>query len=130
MATILVVDDEKPVRQFLAVSLEQVGHRVLQAYHGRHAMSVIAHGGTNRPDLVISDVMMPLVDGLELCRMLKTDPTTADIPVVLMSAAIRPAATGALADGFLAKPFDLDAMDALIDHLLTARPSAMPDRPG
>jgi CheY-like chemotaxis protein len=122
MATILVVDDEKPVREFLAVSLEQAGHRVLQAYHGRHAMSVIAQGAANRPDLVISDVMMPVGDGVELCRMLKADAITADIPVVLMSAAMRPPAIGALADGFLVKPFDLDAMDALIDQLLSVRP--------
>ncbi len=122
MAIILVVDDERPVREFLAQALEGNGHHVLQAYHGRHALGLIASGGPNRPDLVVSDVMMPLVGGVELCRALKGDPTTADIPVVLMSAAPPRITDGAGADGFIGKPFDLDALDALVDRVLSAHP--------
>ena len=118
MATILVVDDEKPVRQFLVAAFEQQGHHVLEAYHGRHALNVLASSAPH-PDLVVSDVMMPIVGGVELCRVLKADPSTADIPVILMSAAHSRARSASSADAIIAKPFDLDALDALINRLLT-----------
>ena len=86
MATILIVDDEKPVRQFLVAAFEQGGHQVLEAWHGQHALKVI--GGHSTPlDLVIADVMMPVMGGVELCKMLREDPATVGIPIVLMSAA-------------------------------------------
>jgi len=120
MATILIVDDEQPVRQFLVAAFEDEGHQVVEASHGRHALSLISSGST-RPDLVISDVMMPLVGGVELCRTLKADPLTADIPIVLMSAAYPRASTGAGADAIIGKPFDLDTLEALVYRLLSAR---------
>jgi CheY-like chemotaxis protein len=120
MSVILVVDDERPVREFLAQALEENGYRVLRAVNGRHALNVISSAGLDGPDLVISDVMMPLVGGVELCRAIKGNPTTAEIPVVLMSAAAAAGAiVGAHADGFIAKPFDLDTMDVLIDSVLS-----------
>ncbi|MBV9172206.1 MAG: response regulator [Chloroflexi bacterium] len=140
MATILVVDDEKPVRQFLVAAFEQEGHHVLEAHHGRHALHVLASSSLH-PDLVLSDIMMPVVGGLELCSILKADPSTAHIPVVLMSAAhsraseaseasgpsTASAASGAStvsrADAIIAKPFDLDTLDALIERLLLNRPA-------
>ena len=114
-ATILVVEDERPVREMLAMALEGSGFVVLQAFHGRHALQLIAQ---HRPDLVISDVMMPLVGGVELCGRLKADPATASIPVVLMSAAGPRAGHGVGADAVVAKPFDLDEIDALVNRLL------------
>ena len=120
MATILIVDDEKPVRQFLVAAFEAEGHQVLEAAHGRDALSVVASNSA-RPDLVISDVMMPLVGGVELCRTLKADPSTADIPIVLMSAAYPRAGASAGADAIISKPFDLDTLDALVHRLLSAR---------
>jgi two-component system, OmpR family, response regulator VicR len=117
MATILVVDDEKPVRQFLVAAFEQQGYQVLEAYHGRHALNILASSRLH-PDLVISDIMMPIVGGIELCSILKADPSTADIPVVLMSAANLRASATSRADAMIAKPFDLDTLDALIERLL------------
>jgi CheY-like chemotaxis protein len=117
MAIILIVDDEKPVREILVMAFEQEGHHVLEASHGQHALNMIARG-MPRPDLVISDVMMPLLSGVELCHVLKADPVTAHIPVVLMSAAHPRGSTGAGADALIAKPFDLDALDALVHGLL------------
>jgi CheY-like chemotaxis protein len=64
--------------------------------------------------------MMPVLDGLELCQALKANPATASIPVVLMSAAAPQVATGAGADGFIRKPFDLSALDALVRMLISA----------
>src|SRR5579871_3597181 len=120
MATILVVDDEKPVRQFLVAAFEQEGHQVLEAYHGRHALNVLA-GSSVHPDLVLSDIMMPIVGGVELCGILKADPSTADIPVILMSAAHSRASAISSADAVIAKPFDLDTLDAVIERLLGPR---------
>ncbi|MGI9146676.1 MAG: response regulator transcription factor [Chloroflexota bacterium] len=119
MATILVVDDEKPVREFLAAALEQAGHRVLQAPDGRHALDMMASGGQLRPDLVISDVMMPVIGGIELCAFLKGNPATSSIPVVLMSAAARQASTEVRADAYIGKPFDLGTLDALVRRMLS-----------
>ena len=64
---------------------------------------------------------MPLVGGLELCRILKAAPATAHIPIVLMSAAHAKTSTCAGADAIIAKPFDLDALSALVERLLSAR---------
>jgi CheY-like chemotaxis protein len=126
MAVIMVVDDERPVREFLAQALENNGYRVLQAFNGRHALHVIANVGSDGPDLIISDVMMPLVGGVELCRAVKCNPKTADIPVILMSAGVQRASLKANADGFIAKPFDLDTIDVLISSVL-ARHESNPD---
>jgi two-component system, OmpR family, phosphate regulon response regulator PhoB len=117
VSTILVVDDEKPLREMLAAALEEAGYRVFQAFHGRGALDVIA---AERPDLVVSDIMMPLMNGVELCRTLKGNGATAQIPVILMSAAGKSAAEGAGADAYSDKPFDLDVLEALVRHWLTA----------
>jgi CheY-like chemotaxis protein len=119
MATILVVDDEKPIREFLSMWFEQEGHRVIEAAHGRQALDQISTA-SDRPDLVVSDVMMPVIGGLELCRILKRDPSTVNIPVVLMSAAHPRALTDAIADAVIGKPFDLEALEALVERLLPA----------
>jgi CheY-like chemotaxis protein len=125
MATILIVDDERPVRQFLVTAFEQQGHQVLEASHGRQALNIVA-GVLPHPDIVISDVMMPLLGGVELCNMLKADPATAHIPVVLMTAAHPRASTNSEADAIIGKPFDLDTLDRLVQRLLSShrlRPS-------
>ena len=122
----MVVDDERPLREFLAQALEESGYRVLQAVNGRHALKVLSNAQPDGPDLIISDVMMPLVSGVELCQTLKSNPETADIPVVLMSAANQRATLGARADAFIAKPFDLDAVDVLINRILAAHRPKLP----
>ena len=111
MATILIVDDEGPVRHFLAQLLAYAGHRTLQAVHGAEALAVVEK---ERPDLVVSDIMMPVLNGAELCRRLKAGTVTHAIPVILMSAAGPRAADGTGADAFIAKPFDLEDMEALV----------------
>jgi CheY-like chemotaxis protein len=73
------------------------------------------------PDIVISGVMMPVVAGLEPCSVLKADPSMADMPVILMVAAYSRASAVSQADAIAGKPFDLDILDALVQHLLLAR---------
>ena len=78
MRTILIVEDEAPLRELLADLVEDAGYRPLQAIHGREALALIEQ---ERPDVVLSDVMMPVLNGAELCRILKAQPSSASIPV-------------------------------------------------
>ena len=119
MATILVVDDERPIRTLLAVLFRDDGHRVEQAIHGQQALELI---GTERPDMVIADIMMPVMNGVELCRLLKLRDDTKAIPVILMTAGDRRASNGAGADAFIAKPFRIEEMEELVRRLLPQSP--------
>ena len=112
MALILVVDDEDPLRELLSLVLEEAGHRVLRARHGAQALDQAAR---EWPDLVLADVMMPIMTGPELCRRIKS---IHRVPFILMSAAGSHAARDAGADAFIAKPFDLDTIDAVIERCL------------
>jgi CheY-like chemotaxis protein len=115
VATILIVDDEEPVRELVAVLLQDGGYRTLQAIHGAQALELMAN---EHPDLVIADVMMPVLNGADLCRRLKARPDTRAIPVILMSAAGRRSAHSAGSDAFLGKPFDLAELEALVRRWL------------
>jgi two-component system, OmpR family, phosphate regulon response regulator PhoB len=119
MVTILVVDDEEPVRQLLAGIFADRGYRSLQAHNGRHALEVLQ---TESADLVLTDMMMPQLTGADLCRRLKTGPETRSIPVILMSAAGRGVADGTGADAYLDKPFQLDEVEALVEEWLKRAP--------
>lgn len=118
MATIVVVEDEGPVRELLAIVLRDAGYRVLTAANGKAALTHIAR---ESPDLVLADIMMPVLGGVALCQRLKADDATRSIPVILMSAAGPRAADGAGADAYLDKPFDLDDVEALVARLLRSR---------
>ena len=115
MATLLIVDDERPVRDLLVAVFASSGYRVVEPGDGRRALELVA---AEHPDAVISDVMMPLMGGLELCRRIKADRNTRDVPVVLMSAVDQQRAEGAGADAFVSKPFDIDDFEQLVDRLL------------
>ena len=99
MALILTVDDEPDVLFLLRVIFERAGHRVMEAAHGEAALDAIQ---VERPDVIVTDLMMPVMDGRELLENLKGDPKTASIPVVMLTA--NP--NGALgADLIMRKPF-------------------------
>ena len=83
MATVLVVDDRDINRSLLVTLLNYAGHRVIEASDGAEALC-LAHA--ERPDLVITDILMPTVDGYEFIRQLRLDPTISSIPVILSSA--------------------------------------------
>lgn len=119
MSTILIVEDEKPIRDFLVTSFESQGYAVLQAWHGQQALDMVATA-TPRPDVVISDVMMPVLGGVEFCQTMKRNQATSDIPIVLMSAAHPRASARSGADAIIAKPFDLSALDELVKQLLSS----------
>jgi CheY-like chemotaxis protein len=82
-ARILVADDEPHVRHVLALKFRQAGYEVLLASDGREALEAARE---HRPALLVCDLEMPELTGLELCRALAQDPTTAGIPAVLLTA--------------------------------------------
>ena len=82
-ATILVVDDEVKNVKLMEALLLPRGYRVITATHGEEALQRVSQ---ERPDLILLDVMMPIMDGFETCKRLKDDPETRLIPVVIMTA--------------------------------------------
>jgi twitching motility two-component system response regulator PilH len=82
MATILIVDDVNTDRELLTRTIAAMGHRTLTAETGQQAL---ASAKTNRPNLILLDVVMPQMDGFATCRALKKDPDTASIPVVFVT---------------------------------------------
>jgi CheY-like chemotaxis protein len=101
LSTILVVDDEPSIRFLVRITLENEGFEVVEAHHGAAALERI---GTSRPDLVVTDLMMPVMAGRELIERLRADPQTASIPIIVLSANGSLEAGGA--DVALGKPFD------------------------
>jgi len=102
--TVLVVDDEWAIADWLEAIISDVGHRVVVASNGQRALEVLE----NEPvDLVITDFMMPIIDGPALIRAMMAEPRTADIPVIVMTAlsesVVHERTKGYVA--FLRKPF-------------------------
>jgi signal transduction histidine kinase/DNA-binding response OmpR family regulator/ligand-binding sensor domain-containing protein len=100
----ILAEDSPDLRAFIADYLER-GFRVVAVPNGEAALQAVAE---ERPAVVVSDVMMPKMDGLELCRRLRADPETADLPVVLVSAKVSPRDVQAgieIATDYLKKPF-------------------------
>jgi len=101
VATILLVDDDPKILPPLRILLEAEGYRVLTVLNGKAAESITE---VERPDLIVTDWMMPGVDGVALCRWLKADKATAAIPVLMLSAALPPHPDERLWDVLLRKP--------------------------
>lgn len=80
---ILIVDDEMGIRELLKIALRPLNLNILEASDGDEALNRV---GEARPDLVILDLMMPRMDGADVLRALRSDPHTADLPVVVFSA--------------------------------------------
>lgn len=81
--TILIVEDEKDIRELLAINLRREGFNVLEGGDGPQAVELAQE---NRPDLILLDLMLPGLDGLSVCRSLQKDPSTAGIPVIMLTA--------------------------------------------
>jgi CheY-like chemotaxis protein len=112
MAKVLIADDEIPITDLLAELARDAGHEVLVAHNGQEALALARR---ERPILVISDIMMPLMSGYELLTALRADPDLRDTCVVLVSAASGPPPPPTPpADSYLTKPFDIGVMEDLI----------------
>jgi len=104
--TILIVDDEAPIREMIAVALEMAGYECLEAGNSQEALAIIVD---RKPDLLLLDWMLPGSTGIELARRLKRDELTADIPIIMLTAKgeednkIQGLEVGA--DDYITKPF-------------------------
>lgn len=110
--TILVVDDDPFIVEMLETALEEEGYHVLATVDGEALR--LAHD--LHPDLILLDINMPGMDGVEVSHRLRDDPATGDIPIIAMSAQSRLRATGPLmpVNDRLPKPFDLDRLYAAV----------------
>ncbi len=120
---ILVVDDEKNILDIIRFNLEVEGYEVFTAQEGEEALRLAQEV---KPDLILCDIMMPEMDGLEVCRRLKEDGRTNQVPVVMLSAKTQPhdkvASIEAGADDFITKPFDFsDLVARIIVNLIRAK---------
>jgi CheY-like chemotaxis protein len=114
VSTILVVDDEPGIRDVIVLLLRDEGYQVLEAENGPRALKLLSR---ERPDLVVLDIMMPLMDGREVLRRLRTIPGLETTHVILMSAAAQPSLECWPA-GFITKPFDLEHLLEPIRRLI------------
>ncbi len=125
MATILVVDDEFGIGELLEALLQDDGHRVLTAMNGRHALERMAEA---KPDIVISDLMMPVMDGALLLRAIREHAEYKNIPFMLMCALPESSIADRVKgyDAFLRKPFKLMEMAGLVNNLLNGPAAPAP----
>ena len=116
---ILVVEDEAALQQLLAYNLERAGFAVEQAYDADEARTMIAE---QAPDLVLLDWMLPYMSGLELCRQLRRQPVTANLPIVMLTARVeerdRLQGLDTGADDYITKPFSVDELIARVRAVL------------
>lgn len=121
-STLLLAEDEPELRDYLSSILQAEFKRVYMAEDGMRAWNLL---GQCQPDIVVSDVMMPGMDGFELCRRLKNDLAVSHIPVVLLTACADSESMSlgykSGADVYLAKPFDIDFLLTVIRNLLKRR---------
>jgi DNA-binding response OmpR family regulator len=115
---ILVVDDDPTILRLLQINLEMEGHEVLTAEDGHAALATLRQ---EAPEVVLLDVMMPGLDGWQVCEQIRADATIAATPVVFLSARAqdsdRDRGTEAGADAYVTKPFDPMALVELVERL-------------
>lgn len=116
---ILIADDEEDVKVVVQLYLESKGYEIHTAYDG---LDAIDKARAEMPDLLLLDIMMPVIDGFEVCRRLKSDPATAGIPIVMLSAASqtesKDRALSAGAADYIVKPFDPDQLESVVAAVL------------
>lgn len=120
MAVVLVVDDEWGIANFLEEVLTDEGHEVIVASNGRQALERAAE---QRPALVLTDYMMPVMDGADFIDAMAKDPALADVPVILMSSMPEETVAERCRDYviFVRKPFNIFDVIGLMNDLLKGR---------
>lgn len=117
--TILVIDDEKDIVDIVAYNLEQEGFAVSRAYDGERALQLIK---SKAPDLVLLDLMLPGINGLDVCRIIRGKPDTASIPIIMLTAkgedVDKVVGLEMGADDYITKPFSIRELIARIRTVL------------
>lgn len=125
MAKILVVEDEKQIADMISFKLSNAGHKVVRAPDGEQAMIVATR---ELPNLILLDVMMPGLGGVEVLRRLKNDPVLRAVPVIMVSAKgherdVLSGLRGGAID-YIVKPFSLKELSARVELALRKEPPA------
>ena len=127
---VLVIDDDPDVGRLVRLILELEGHEVVLTDDGLRGLAAAQH---QRPDAIVLDLMMPVMDGYEVLKQLQADPRTCDVPVVVLSAVTlretRERVEGAGAVAFIAKPFDADQLSRAVASVIQ-RPTMSDSRTG
>jgi DNA-binding response OmpR family regulator len=122
-ALVLVVDDQRDILGLIKLRLEQAGYEVETASDGERALELVR---SLRPNLVVLDVMLPVIDGREVTRRIRADASTAGISVLLVSASVHEhevqEGLDAGADDYLPKPFTANVLRERVEALLEASP--------
>ncbi len=117
--SVLVVDDDNEIRHMLCMLLQLTGYETEEAVDGVDARSKVRQ---NQPDIIILDVMMPKMDGITLCKLLRAEEATARLPIIMLSGKMNGDAIAeglqAGADRYLTKPTGLDVLTDTISDLL------------
>jgi len=118
-AKLLIVEDEEDIRELVELNLTQEGYEVLSCETGEQALEI---AGSKLPDLIILDLMLPIIDGFEVCRIIKNNDITAHIPIIILSA--KSQETDKIiglelgADDYVTKPFSPRELIARIRAIL------------
>ncbi|MBN1426773.1 MAG: response regulator [Anaerolineae bacterium] len=128
MSRILVVDDDTSLLQMMGLMLKRAGHTAILASDGHEGIEIAKK---EKPDMAIIDIMMPDISGYEVCTMLRQDPQTQDIPLLILTALsqheYRKRAEESGADGFITKPVTRDDLVGNIEELLRTGARNFPD---
>jgi CheY-like chemotaxis protein len=109
---VLIVEDDEDLREMMAQLLTLEGYDAASAANGREALDYLQHANT--PQVILLDLMMPVMDGWEFRRQLEADPALAPVPVIVLSALDQVRAMNIHASAFLKKPLDFDRLLALV----------------
>jgi two-component system phosphate regulon response regulator PhoB len=131
MSVILIVEDEADLQQVLAYNLRQAGHDVLTASSGEAALAIIRQ---RPPDLVVLDLMLPGVTGIEVCRVIKSDPSTRQVAVLILTAKgaeiDRVVGFELGADDYVVKPFSVRELALRVQAILRRGHDSAPSEGG
>src|SRR5262249_54595586 len=123
MAKILLVEDEANLTDTLADNLTEEGHEVLKAHDGETGVSLVR---SQMPDLVVLDIMLPVLDGLSVCRIIRKDASTSHIPIIMLTArgteVDKIVGLESGADDYIVKPFGLGEFLARVRAVLRRLP--------
>jgi len=109
---ILIVEDDADLREMMAQLLTLEGYRASTVANGREALEYLSGG--DKPDVILLDLMMPVMDGWEFRRHQQADPALADVPVIVLSALDQSRTANVSAHAFLKKPLDFDRLLELV----------------